>query len=135
MFGLRRVGQSNSSSKVARQRLLCDPTLRRNQTPVMRETDGLSPDEQLFQAAEIARGFPGHYLADVSYIAERQITVAIAKPIRPNKYQYPTEIWIDPIGNTSIRRIETPNPADKTGRRLTLLALGGLTLLIAIFLV
>jgi len=121
--------QRASSAATVRERLLQDPTLRRNITgragtsplppapitvtfpALFAETlpDAalaqacLTPRAQHAQAVQIARSFRNHYLAEIRYCDERQATIAIIRPIHARRgNQTPQKICVDSAGNVNL---------------------------------
>ena len=80
MDTLRRLESTNAATHTAataRNRLLCDQTMRRHQP----NQACLSPAEQARQAVLIAQSFKQHYLAEIRYLDHIQTTVAVIKPV------------------------------------------------------
>ena len=154
------------SAAAARERLLHDSQMRRNRVslteisplpaPAITETfpalaaraafspgwsfHRLSPLDQKRQAIQIAQSFKGHYLAEVTYHHDRQMTVAILRPIqiRHHTLDVPHEIRVDAVGNVGVfccEPFQTPVRPPVIGRVLLtfsvlLLILGALLLLV-----
>jgi hypothetical protein len=85
------------TAATVRSRLLRDKTMRNH-------LDGaacLSPAEQLRQAVQITHGFKHHYLAEIAYLDACRMTVAVVRPVDTRRPAH--EIWVDDIGNVSVR--------------------------------
>jgi hypothetical protein len=76
----------------------------------------LSPLDQKRQAIQIAQSFRSHYLAEITYHDDRQMTVAILKPtqIRRHALDVPHLIHIDAAGNVSVSCSERPQDPART---------------------
>jgi hypothetical protein len=89
------------SAATVRSRLLHDNTMRHSLGVAM----CLSPAEQHRQAVRITHGFKHHYLAEITYLDDCQMTVAV---IRSVNMRHPAhEIWVDATGNVSVHHQDT----------------------------
>jgi hypothetical protein len=121
---------SRCTAATARERLLRDREMRRNRgpspgaaplpAPPVTETfpalavrpalsaawsfHHLSPLDQKRQAIQIAQSFRSHYLAEIAYHDDRQMTVAILRPIqiRHHTLDVPHKICVDAAGNVGV---------------------------------
>jgi hypothetical protein len=134
MLGLQRVDRGkfqNNTASMARNRLMGDPVMRRNRavaapslppSPVTKAFPALAPtnlvveprhdsrqrltaSEQRTQVLVIARNFANHYLAEIKFLADRNITVALVQPspcANPRKNP-PHRISVDAHGNAEVK--------------------------------
>ncbi|HVO69532.1 MAG TPA: hypothetical protein VMT24_05775 [Aggregatilineaceae bacterium] len=134
------VPASNRTAATARARLLRDTEMRRNKAPSTEATPlpappitetfpaqavrsalsaawsfhHLTPLDQKRQAIQIAQSYGSHYLAEISYHDDRQMTVAILKPaqIRRHALDVPHMIYVDSAGNVNVfSSAQSPVPA------------------------
>jgi hypothetical protein len=102
MLRSRRIqfGQSPApSAGMVRDRLLLDTTMRHHERTL--HAVHLSPTEQCRQVLQIARSFKHHYLAQIDYHDDYQLTIALVKPVDLRRAAH--EIWVDAAGNVSVR--------------------------------
>lgn len=64
----------------------------------------LSPQEQRRRVIDVASAFDGHYLATIDFIAERNLTVGIVKPVRGSSVSAAraVQVCVDARGNVSV---------------------------------
>jgi hypothetical protein len=146
------VSRGGHSASIVRERLRRDQTMRHYATtaaladqteddffgspsPTLVEHDVLSPNEQMRQATQIAHSFRDHYLAEVEYYHDCQVTVVTIKPASARRSGPSQEIWVDAAGNTTVRQCAQPGTRG-VGRRpwfwiasAMLMALGGVLVL------
>lgn len=102
------------SAAVVRDRLQRDQVMRLHPG-----TTCLLPSEQHRQAVQIARCFEHHYLAEVTYLDDCQMTVALVKPIHTRQPAY--EIWVDSAGSVRVFHRDTPSAPGRVLSRLVFL--------------
>lgn len=93
------------------------------------DAEQLSPLEQQQRALQVARSFKDTYLAEVSYLAERQLAIATIRPVlaQRNALDTPHRICVDAEGNINVFRLSGPTAADQhLMLSRVLLILGGL---------
>lgn len=98
-------------------------------TTIAPDAEHLSPLEQQQRALQVARSFKDAYLADVSYLAERQLAVATIRPVltQRNAMDVPHRICVDAEGNVNVLRLSRQTAADQSFMlSRVLLVLGGL---------
>jgi len=135
MLSLRRMGidkaQPNTAT-LARERLLRDREMRRNKPshalsplpappitaafPLLAARPGrrfLTPPEQRQQVIQIARNFRSHYLANITYLDDIKMTVAVVRPTHARRKECdgPHEICVDAAGNVSVSRCNLARPS------------------------
>jgi hypothetical protein len=133
MLRSNRMGSAKTPTHTAvtvRSRLLRDTTMRNN----LATAAWLSPAEQHWQAVQLTRGFRHHYLAEITYLDDCRMTVAIVKPVDTRRPAQ--EIWVDGIGNVSVHQQELHSIRHRLFSRVMIpgalfVALG--TLLLAVF--
>jgi hypothetical protein len=104
MLRSRRMGSAKMppySAATVRSRLLRDKTMRNNLDVAM----CLSPAEQHRQAVKITHGFRHHYLAEITYLDDCQMTVAVIRSVNARHPAH--EIWVDATGNVSVHHQDT----------------------------
>ena len=102
MLRSRRIQFSQSpvpSAATVRNRLLHDRTMRHHEPDP--PTTCLTPAEQHRQILQVARSFKFHYLAQIDYHDDRQLTIALVKPVDLRRAAH--EIWVDAAGNISVQ--------------------------------
>jgi hypothetical protein len=93
----------------------------------------LSPLDQTRQAIRIAQSFKSHYLAEITYHDDCQMTIAVLRPtqIRHHSLDVPHEIRVDAAGNVSVSCYEpTQIPARTPAVGWVLLAIGALLIVL-----
>jgi hypothetical protein len=129
---------ASGSAIIARERLLQDKTVRQ---PSIRQADSgpppsfaaafwapqpnatdnglLSSSEQKQQALSVARSFRDHYLSEIAFFPEDNITVAV---VRPSATQKDTSyaITVDATGNTSVEPMPGQGASPQRLRRVLL---------------
>jgi hypothetical protein len=131
MLRSRRIQSSQSpapSAAMVRDRLLLDKTMRHHEQNL--HVISLSPIEQHRQVLQIARSFKHHYLAQIDYHDDRQLTIALVKPANLRRAAH--EIWVDAAGNVSVHRRDS-QPV--FSRLLRPIIVGLLTALVCLFLI
>ena len=104
---------ASGSAITARERLLQDKIVRAIDNRL------LSSSEQNRQALGAARSFRNHYLSEIAFIPEDNITVAV---VRPSAAQKDTSyaITVDATGNTNVEPIADHNASHQRMRRVML---------------
>jgi hypothetical protein len=111
-----------------RNRLLLDTTMRYHERNL--HVVHLSPTEQCHQVLQIASSFKHHYLAQIDYHDDCQLTIALVKPVDLRRTAH--EIWVDAAGNVSVHHRDM-QPAFYRLLRPILVVL--LTTLVCLFLI
>ncbi len=117
MLRSRRIDSSHSPAHTAatvRNRLLRDTTMRHHERCL--NTACLSPVEQHRQALQIARSFKHHYLAQIIYHDDYQMTTALVKPADRRRPAH--EIWVDATGNVSVHHQDIRSASQHLSRRV-----------------
>jgi hypothetical protein len=107
MLRSRRIQFSQSpvpSAATVRNRLLHDRTMRHHEPDP--PTTCRTPAEQHRQILQVARSFKFHYLAQIDYHDDRQLTIALVKPADLRRAAH--EIWVDAAGNVSVHHRNMP---------------------------
>jgi hypothetical protein len=92
------------SAAAVRNRLLHDRTMRHHELDL--PLTYLTPAEQHRQVLQVARSFKHHYLAQIEYHDDCQLTIALVKPADLRRAAH--EIWVDAAGNVSVHRGDMP---------------------------
>jgi hypothetical protein len=140
---------ASGSAIIARERLLQDPTVRQPSihqadpgppqpssaafwTPHPNAMDNglLSSSEQKQQALSVARSFRDHYLSEIAFFPEDNITLAV---VRPSAAQKDTSyaITVDATGNTNVEPVPGQGTSPQRLRRV-LLGTSTIVLIIAL---
>lgn len=119
------------TAATVRNRLLRDRAMRNH----LDDAACFSPAEQHWQAVQLTHGFKHHYLAEITYLDDCRMTIAKVRPVDTRRPAH--EIWIDAIGNVSVRYQDLHSLRHRLFSRaflipgISFVALG--TLLLAVF--